>query len=94
MFCRRGGRDIFREVLDDVIFVVLDIQYDLVKARLRKRESDRSTADWLTKDHGRFEQAKSNEPKTLTFTITKELTKEQNADAILNLINKANVIQG
>ena len=89
MFCQRGGRDIFREVLNDVIFVVLDIPYELVKARLRRREDDRNTADWLTKDHGRFEQAKSNEPRTLTFKITKESTKEQNADAILRLINKA-----
>ena len=68
---------------------MLDIPYELVKARLRRREDDRHTADWLTKDHGRFEQAKSNEPRTLTFKITKESTKEQNADAILRLINKA-----
>ena len=93
MFCQRGGRDIFREVLDDVIFVVLVIPYDLVKARLRRRENDRNTADWLVKDHGRFEHAKNYEPRTLAFTITKESTKEQNADAILRLINKANVIE-
>jgi len=93
MFCQRGGRDIFREVLNDVIFVVLDIPYDLVKARLRRREDDRNTADWLTADHGRFEQAQNYEPRILTFTITKESTKEQNADAILHLINKANVIE-
>ena len=89
----RGSRDIFRDVLDDVIFVVLDIQYDLVKARLRKRENDRKTADWLATEQTRFEQAQNDEPRTLSFTITKESTVEQNADAILHLINKADVIE-
>ena len=89
----RGDRDIFREVLDDVIFVVLDIQYDLVKARLRKRENDRNNADWLATEQKRFEQAQSDEPRTLSFTITKESTVEQNDDAILHLINKENVIE-
>ena len=93
MFCQRGDRDIFRQVLDDVIFVVLDIQYDLVKARLRKREDDRNTADWLATEQSRFEQAQSDEPRTFTFAITKGSTVEQNADAILHLINKADVIE-
>ena len=87
---QRGDRDIFREVLDDVIFVVLDIQYDLVKARRRKRENDRNTADWLATEQSR---AQSDEPRTFTFAITKESTVEQNADAILHLINKADVIE-
>ena len=90
---QRGDRDIFREVLDDVIFVVLEIQYDLVKARLRKRENDRKTADWLATEQTRFEQAQNDEPRTLSFTITKESTVEQNADAILHLINKENLLE-
>ena len=76
-----------------MIFVVLDIQYDLVKARLRKRENDRNTVDWLATEQSRFEQAQSDEPRTFTFAITKEPTVEQNADAILHLINKADVIE-
>ena len=76
-----------------MIFVVLDIQYDLVKARLRKRENDRNNADWLATEQKRFEQAQSDEPRTLSFTITKESTVEQNADSILHLISKADVIE-
>ena len=76
-----------------MIFVVLDIQYDLVKARLRKREDDRNTADWLAMEQSRFEQAQSDEPRTLSFTITKESTEEQNANAILQLINKENLLE-
>merc|ERR1712038_2210846 len=60
---KRSDRDIFREVLgDDVIFVVLDISFDLVKERLSGRsESD----EHLTGVHYIYEPAQGDEPRTV-----------------------------
>ena len=96
----RCSRDIFREVLDDAIFVVLDIPNDLLKDRLKNRELDRKLGclTWLqsrarmqgmVKESYNFEPAHIDEPRTVAFRITKGATEEQNADAILELINKA-----
>ena len=96
----RCSRDIFREVLDDAIFVVLDIPNDLLKERLKNRELDRKLGclTWLqsrarmqgmVKESYNFEPAQIDEPRTVAFRITKGSTEEQNADAIHELINKA-----
>ena len=90
-------RDIFREVLDDAIFVVLEISYDLVKERLYGREKERGIVDrwrivnYLLSHHRRFELAQADEPRTVGFKILRESTVEENARAILDLINKANI---
>ena len=96
----RCNRDVIREVLDDAIFVVLDIPDDLLKERLKNREIDRNLGclTWLqsmarlqgmVEDSHKFEAAQIDEPRTVAFRITKESTEEQNAEAILDLINKA-----
>ena len=88
-------RDIFREVLDDAIFVVLEISYDLVKERLYGREKERGIVDrwrivnYLLSHHRKFEVAQADEPRTVGFKILRESTVEENARAILDLINKA-----
>ena len=87
---KRWERDIIREFLDDAVFVVLDISYDLAKERLSGREKDKGIADWCLAQHGKFEVAQVGEPRTVGFRILKESAKEQNARAILDLINKAN----
>ena len=85
---KRWERDIIREVLDDVIFVVLEISYDLVKDRLSGRERDKHLADWCLAQYCKFETAQIEEPRTLGFRIQEESTVEQNARAILDFINK------
>jgi len=86
----RKDRDVFREVLgDDVIFVVLDISFDLVKERLSGRsESD----EHLAGVHYIYEPAQSDEPRTVAFEILKDVTREENAQGIYDLINKESAV--
>ena len=84
----RSDRDVFRKVLgDSVIFVVLEISFDLVKERLSGRENEEWIAEVLASRHRIHEPAQSDEPKTVAFEILKEATVEENAQKIISLIN-------
>jgi len=83
---KRLDRDIFRKVLgEDLIFVVLDISLDLVKERLKGRGKGE---DELANDHWKYEPASEDEPNTIGFEIIKSRSKEENAQAVLDLINQ------
>ena len=83
---KRSDRDIFREVLgEDVIFVVLDISFDLVKERLSGRGEGEEE---LAAVHYKYEPAQSDEPRTVAFEIVREASREENAQGVLDLINK------
>ena len=87
---KRSDRDIFREVLgEDLIFVVLDISFDLVKERLSGRGEGE---EHLANIHYKYEPAQSDEPRTVAFEIVKEATREENAQGVLELINKESAI--
>ena len=88
-FADRHDRDILREVLDNVIFVVLDISFDLVKKRLHGRELWEETEEaWPAAAHDMFKPAESGEPRTFGFEVLDGATKEENALEICNLIVK------
>ena len=87
----RHDRDIFREVLGtDIMFVVLDISFDLVKKRLHGREfwEDEEALERLSPAHHMFKPAESDEPNTIGFEVLDEATKEENAQRICDLIAK------
>ena len=87
---KRSDRDIFREVLgDDVIFVVLDISFELVKERLSGRGEGEVD---LAEVHYAYEPAQSDEPRTVAFEILRDATREENAQGVLDLINKESAI--
>ena len=87
---KRSDRDIFREVLgDDVIFVVLDISFELVKERLSGRGEGEVD---LAEVHYAYEPAQSDEPRTVAFEILRDATREENAQGVLDLINKESSI--
>lgn len=87
---KRSDRDIFREVLgEDLIFVVLDISFDLVKERLSGRGQGE---EHLAAIHYKYEPAQSDEPRTVAFEIVKDASREENAQGILELINKESAI--
>merc|ERR1719266_1717035 len=83
---KRLDRDIFRKVLgDDLIFVVLDISLDLVTERLKGRGKVE-----LAKEHHEYEPAQKDEPNTISFEIKKDATREENAQAVHDLIVNKN----
>ena len=83
---KRLDRDIFRKVIgEDLIFVVLDISLDLVKERLAGRGQGEEA---LAKEHYKYEPATEDEPNTVGFKIIKSRSKQENAEAVLDLINK------
>ena len=83
----RRDRDVFREVLPDATFVVLDISFDLVKERLSGRENDDMMMEVLASLHGNYQPAQRDEQKTLPYQIQKGVTVEENAGKILALVN-------
>ena len=87
---KRSDRDIFREVLgEDLIFVVLDISFDLVKERLSGRGEGEED---LAAIHYMYEPAQIDEPRTVGFEIVREASREENAQGVLELINKESAI--
>ena len=84
---RKLDRDIFREVIgDDLINVVLDISFDLVKKRLSGRGQGEEE---LAAIHWAYEPKQSGEPNTISFEIKDGVSREENADQIFNLINRS-----
>jgi hypothetical protein len=82
---RRVDRDVFRRVLgEDLMFVVLDISLDLVKERLAGRGKGEEE---LANVHYKYEPAGEDEPNTVGFEIRREASKDENARAVLDLIN-------
>ena len=83
---RVTDRDIFREVLgEDLLFVVLDISLDLVKERLAGRGIGEEK---MAKIHWKFQPAQKDEPKTTAFQMLRGVSKQDNADAVLRIINE------
>ena len=83
---RVTDRDIFREVLgEDLLFVVLDISLDLVKERLAGRGIGEEK---MAKIHWKFQPAQEDEPKTTAFQMLRGVSKQDNADAVLRIINE------
>ena len=82
---RRSDRDIFREVLgDDLLYVVLDISLDLVKKRLAGRGIGE---DSMAAIHWKFQPAQEDEPQTAAFEMLDGVSKQDNANAVLKIIN-------
>ena len=82
---RRSDRDIFREVLgDDLLYVVLDISLDLVKKRLAGRGIGE---DSMAAIHWKFQPAQEDEPQTAAFEMLDGVSKQDNANAVLRIIN-------
>merc|ERR1711936_664352 len=79
----RRDRDVFREILPDATFVVLDISFDLVKERLSGREDDDMMMEVLASLHGNYQPAQRDEQETLPYQILKGVTVEENARNIL-----------
>ena len=83
---KRLDREIFMNVFgEDLIFVVLDISLDLVKERLKGRGKG---DEGLANHHWKFEPAFEDEPNTIGFEIIKRRSEEENAQAVLDLINQ------
>jgi len=81
---KRMDRDIFRKVIgDDLIFVVLDISKELQIERLQGRGEGEED---LAKSYEKYERAEPEEPKTIGFLIEKGKSKEENANAVKELI--------
>ena len=86
----RRERDIFRGVVGDqqVVFVVLDISVELVKERLAGREESEDAVEGLVAVHFQYKPPESDEPRTVGFEILDGTTKEENAQRIVELIDK------
>jgi len=83
---KRREREVVRKVLgEDLLFVVLDISLDLVKKRLAGRGKGEEE---LAKEHWKYEPAGENEHNTVGFKIVEKASKQENANAVLDLINK------
>ena len=86
---KRVDRDFLRKILgEDLIFVVLDISLDLVIERLSGREGKEKNREEAAKLHSVFEPAEKDEPNTIPFEMKRGVTREENAQAIFDLINK------
>merc|ERR1719431_1987050 len=80
---KRLDRDIFRKVIgEDLIFVVLDISLELVKERLAGRGQGEEA---LAREHYKYEPAFQDEHNTIGFKIIKSRSKEENAEAVLDI---------
>ena len=87
--CDTHDRDIFRGVLgDQVVFVVLDISVDLVKERLVGREKSEEELEGLVAMHCQYKSPEKDEPRTVGFEILDGTTKEENAERIVELVDK------
>ena len=64
---------------------MLDISLDLVIERLAGRGKGEEE---LAKEHYKYEPAGEDEPNTIGFEITREATRIENAQAVLDLINQ------
>ena len=64
---------------------MLDISLDLVKERLKGRGKG---DEGLANHHWKFEPAFEDEPNTIGFEIIKRRSEEENAQAVLDLINQ------
>jgi gluconate kinase len=89
----RQDRDTLRRVLgEDLVIVVLDISLALVRERLAERELQGQMPpeieETLSKNHGMFETAQDDEPNTVGFEIRRDANKEDNAKAVIELINR------
>ena len=83
---RRTDRDIFREVLgEDLLFVVIDISFELVKERLAGRGIGE---DSMAEMHWKFQPAGEDEPQTVSFDMLPGVSKADNANAVLRIINE------
>ena len=83
---KRADRDVIRKVCGkDLIFVVLDISLDLVIERLKGRGQGEAE---LAKAHSFYEPVEKDEPNTIPFEMKRGATREENANAIFDLINK------
>jgi len=82
---KRLDRDIFRKVIgSDLLSIVLDISLELVKERLEGRGKGEEA---LAQEHWQHQPAMKDEPRTVGFEIIRSRSKQENADAVLKLIN-------
>ena len=83
---KRADRDVIRKVLgEDLIFVVLDISLDLVIERLEGRGQ---REEEIAAYYNFYEPAQEDEPNTISFEIKRGVTREENAQAVFDLITK------
>merc|ERR1712112_151390 len=69
----RKDRDIFRKILgSEVIFVLLDLDKDLLKERLSRRRKGEGRR--FTNLRSRFEKLRPNEPRTLSYLVENDAT--------------------
>ena len=82
---RRSDRDIFREELgEDLLFVVIDISLELAKERLAGRGIGEES---MAEIHWKFQPAEEDEPQTAGFQMLAGVSKQDNANAVLRIIN-------
>ena len=83
---KRADRDVIRKVLgEDLIFVVLDISLELVIERLEGRGQGEEE---IAQVYKYYEPAQEDEPNTISFEIKRGVTREENAQAVFDLITK------
>jgi len=81
---KRLDRDIFRKVIGaDLLSIVLDISLELVTERLQGRGKGEEE---LAKEHWQHQPAVKGEPRTVGFEIIRSRSKQENANAVLQLI--------
>ena len=84
----RKFRDHIRKQLgSNLIFVVLHMSKEDQVERIKGRHGDEAMfVDMLTKSYDVFEPAEDDEPNTISIQITKEMTRDDVADKILQKV--------
>lgn len=85
----RKGRDAIREIIPEVIFVVLKMTKGALRKRLMKRHGDgfESMEQMFTGVSDRYEDKGEDEPNTYQVDITEDMTPKDVMDKILELID-------
>merc|ERR550517_2155969 len=83
----RKDRDIFRTIIgSEVVFVLLDLDKDLLKERLSRRRQGEGRR--FARLRSRFEKVRAGEPRTVSHLIEDDASAEENVDAVLQLIKR------
>jgi len=83
----REDRDIFRKVLgNEVIFVLLDLDKDLMKKRLSRRKKGEGRR--FARLRSRFEKIRAGEKRTLSYLVPHHASEEENVEAVLELVKR------
>ena len=86
----RKFRDHIRNVLgSNLIFVVLHMTKEDQISRIQARHGkEERTVQWLTKSYDMFEPAAEDEPNTISLVITKDMSRDDVVDKIVELVER------